>query len=244
MAHDQSRSSANPTKNQAPISFDAVLSTPLPARAKWRLSWDPEAPERRLILDTTASTSADRPGQSSSAVDAIMRPRSVAIVGVSAKPGSAGRVVLELLHNNKFGGPIHVVGRSTADIEGHKVLTSIDEIPENVDLAVLTLPAASVREAVEGCVRRKVKAAVIFASGFAEVGSDGNSEQDRIGAIARAGGLALVGPNCLGLHELCRRLCGGVFLARAHKTPAGRYARRRTPLLRRAAVLVTIWKPD
>ena len=128
-----------------------------------------------------------------------MRPRSVAIVGVSAKPGSAGRVVLELLHNNKFGGPIYVVGRSTADIEGHKVLTSIDEIPENVDLAVLTLPAASVREAVEGCVRRKVKAAVIFASGFAEVGSDGNSEQDRIGAIARAGGLALVGPNCLGL---------------------------------------------
>ena len=150
-------------------------------------------------MDTTASTSADRSGQSSSAVDAIMRPRSVAIVGVSAKPGSAGRVVLELLHNNKFGGPIYVVGRSTADIEGHKVLTSIDEIPENVDLAVLTLPAASVREAVEGCVRRKVKAAVIFASGFAEVGSDGNSEQDRIGAIARAGGLALVGPNCLGL---------------------------------------------
>jgi len=128
-----------------------------------------------------------------------MRPRSVAIVGVSTKPGSAGRVVLELLHNNKFEGPIHVVGRSTADIEGHKVLASIDDLPEHVDLAVLTLPAAAVREAVEGCVRRKVKAAVIFASGFAEIGSDGNSEQDRIGAIARAGGLALVGPNCLGL---------------------------------------------
>jgi acetate---CoA ligase (ADP-forming) len=150
-------------------------------------------------LDTTASTSAERPRHSSSVVDAIMRPRSVAIVGVSTKPGSAGRVVLELLHNNKFEGPIHVIGRSTADIEGHKVLASIDELPENVDLAVLTLPAAAVREAVEGCVRRKVKAAVIFASGFAEVGDDGNSEQDRIGAIARAGGLALVGPNCLGL---------------------------------------------
>jgi acetate---CoA ligase (ADP-forming) len=128
-----------------------------------------------------------------------MRPSSVAIVGVSAKAGSAGRVVLELLHNNNFAGPIHIVGRSTADIEGHKVLASIDDLPENLDLAVLTLPAAAVREAVEGCVRRKVKAAVIFASGFAEVGSDGNSEQDRIGAIARAGGLALVGPNCLGL---------------------------------------------
>ena len=67
-----------------------------------------------------------------------------------------------------------------------------------MDLAVLTLPAGAVSEAVEGCVRRKVKVAVIFASGFAEVGSDGVSEQDRIGEIARAGGLALVGPNCLG----------------------------------------------
>src|SRR6204780_2028659 len=147
----------------------------------------------------TMNLSTDQPYSPASAIAAVMRPRSVAIVGVSAKPGSAGRVVLELLHNNKFTGPIYIVGRSAADIEGHKVLASIDDLPENVDLAVLTLPAAAVREAVEGCVRRKVKAAVIFASGFAEVGNDGNSEQDRIGAIARAGRLALVGPNCLGL---------------------------------------------
>ena len=147
----------------------------------------------------TMTLSTAQPYSPASAISAVMRPRSVAIVGVSAKPGSAGRVVLELLHNNKFSGPIHIVGRSTADIEDHKVLASIDDLPENIDLAVLTLPAAAVREAVEGCVRRKVKAAVIFASGFAEVGSDGNSEQDRIGAIARAGGVALVGPNCLGL---------------------------------------------
>jgi len=128
-----------------------------------------------------------------------MRPRSVAIVGVSAKAGSAGRIVLELMGNNKFDGPVYLVGRSAGDIEGHKVLASLDELPHDVDLAILTLPAAAVREAVEGCVRRRVKAAIIFASGFAEVGSDGVSDQDRIGEIARAGGLALVGPNCLGL---------------------------------------------
>jgi acyl-CoA synthetase (NDP forming) len=127
-----------------------------------------------------------------------MRPRSVAIIGMSAKQGSAGRTVLQLLLNNKFSGPIHLVGRSTGDIEGHQVLASIDELPLDVDLAVFTLPAAAVREAVDGCVRRKVKTAVIFASGFAEVGDDGTGEQDRIGEIARAGGLALVGPNCLG----------------------------------------------
>jgi acetate---CoA ligase (ADP-forming) len=146
----------------------------------------------------TSSVLADRPRASASAVSLIMRPRSVAIIGVSTKQGSAGRVVLELLNNNKFTGPIHLVGRSAADIDGRKVLANIDEIPPDVDLAVLTLPAAAVREAVEGCVRRKVKAAVIFASGFAEVDGDGTGEQGRIGDIARAGGLALVGPNCLG----------------------------------------------
>ena len=145
-----------------------------------------------------SNVSSDRPRISASAISSMMRPRSVAIVGVSAKPGSAGRVVLELLDNNKFTGPVHVVGRTAADIDGRKVLANVDELPQDVDLAVITLPAAAVREAVEGCVRRKVRTAVIFASGFAEVGSDGVSEQDRIGAIARAGGLALVGPNCLG----------------------------------------------
>jgi acyl-CoA synthetase (NDP forming) len=146
----------------------------------------------------TTNELADRRRMSALAIGAMMRPRSVAIIGMSAKAGSAGRIVLELLINNKFQGPIHLVGRGGADIEGRKVLASIDELPEGVDLAVFTLPAAAVREAVEGCVRRKVTTAVIFASGFAEFGSDGVGEQERIAEIARAGGLALVGPNCLG----------------------------------------------
>lgn len=162
----------------------------------------------------TSNASADRRRAASAAITALIRPRSVAIIGVSAKPGSAGRVVLELLGNNKFTGPIYLVGR-TADIEGHKVLPSIDEMPEGVDLAVLTLPAGAVREAVEGCVRRKVKVAVIFASGFAEVGSDGVSEQDRIGEIARAGGVALVGPNCLGFMNFAEGFAAVFFSPQA-----------------------------
>ena len=146
----------------------------------------------------TPNASVDRPRMSTSAITYLMRPRNVAIVGISAKPGSAGRVVLELLDNNKFLGPVHLVGRSTADISGRQVFASVDDLPQGIDLAVLTLPAAAVREAIEGCVRRGVKAAVIFASGFAEVNSDGTDEQARIGEIARAGGLALLGPNCLG----------------------------------------------
>src|SRR4029077_18589461 len=104
----------------------------------------------------TTNDLADRRRMSALAIGAMMHPRSVAIIGMSAKAGSAGRIVLELLTNNKFQGPTHLLGRGGADIEGHKVLASVDELPEGVDLAVFTLPAAGVREAVAGCVRRNV----------------------------------------------------------------------------------------
>ncbi len=77
------------------------------------------------------------------------------------------------------------------------MLKSADELPEGVDLAVFTLPAAAVREAIEACARRKVGSAMVFAAGFAEVGD--YATQDAVTAAARAAGLAVVGPNCLGV---------------------------------------------
>lgn len=130
------------------------------------------------------------------AVERLMRPRSVAIIGISSKPGSAGHTVLANLTLNKYAGAIHLVGRSGGTVEGRPVLASVDELPEGVDLAIFTLPAAGVREALEGCARRGVRAATVFASGFAEFG---NTEgQEAIAKIAREGGVALLGPNCLG----------------------------------------------
>ena len=90
-----------------------------------------------------------------------------------------------------------LVGRTDEPIEGRTVLKSPDELPEGVDLAVFTLPAAAVREAMEACGRRKVGSALVFAAGFAEVGD--YATQDAVGATARAAGLAIVGPNCLGI---------------------------------------------
>jgi len=126
----------------------------------------------------------------------FLRPQSVAIVGMSARKGSTGQVILQSLKLNDFAGPIYLIGRSTEPIDGRPVLQSPDELPEGVDLAVFVLPAAAVREAVAACVRRKVGSAIVFASGFAELG--GREEQDAIAKMARDGGLAIVGPNCLG----------------------------------------------
>ena len=131
------------------------------------------------------------------AVARFLRPKSVAIVGMSARAGSAGQVILQCLKTNDFKGDIHLVGRSDAPIDGRPVLKSPDELPEGVDLAVFTLPAAGVREAVEACARRKVGTAMAFAAGFAEVGD--SATQEAVTKTARSAGLALVGPNCLGV---------------------------------------------
>src|SRR5262249_2543642 len=133
------------------------------------------------------------------AVARFLRPRSIAIVGMSARAGSAGQVILQSLKLNNFPGDIHLVGRSNETIDGRPVLKSADELPVGVDLAVFTLPAAAVPEAVEACARRKVGSVMIFAAGFAEVGD--RATQNAVTATARAAGLAVVRPQCLGVNH-------------------------------------------
>ncbi|HUK61410.1 MAG TPA: acetate--CoA ligase family protein [Stellaceae bacterium] len=143
------------------------------------------------------------------AVESIVRPRSIAIIGVSSRAGSAGHMVLANLVQNEYRGDIHLVGRNLASLEGRPCLPSVDELPEGVDLAVLTVPAGAVAESVAGLVRRKTTSAITFASGFAEMGEDERARQQEIGAAARAGRLALVGPNCLGYTNYVDGLCIG-----------------------------------
>lgn len=146
-----------------------------------------------------------------SQVERLMRPRSVAIVGITSRPGSAGLGMLECLKINNFSGAIHLVSRSAESIEGLRCVAGVDDLPEGVDLAVFTLPAAAVGEAVAACVRRRVGAALIFAAGFAETGDRG--VQERMSRIARDGGLALVGPNCQGFINNVDGLALQMFLS-------------------------------
>ena len=134
------------------------------------------------------------------AVEPFLRPRSVAIIGVSSRPGSAGMNAYTNFKLNEYSGEVHLVGRSGGEIDGRTVLTDIDELPEGVDLAIFTLPAAGVHDAMRACARRGVRAVAIFASGFAEVGQ--RDAQNELASIAREGGIALLGPNCLGYTNL------------------------------------------
>ena len=128
----------------------------------------------------------------------LFRPRSVAIIGMSGKPGSAGQVVLGNLVRGGFSGDVYLVGRSGGQIDGREVFTDVAQLPESLDLAILMLPAEAVLETLRACVARRVRAAICFASGFAEMGEEGRAQQREIAEVARAGGMTLLGPNTVG----------------------------------------------
>lgn len=131
-------------------------------------------------------------------LDRLMRPRAVAIVGAAAEPGSIGGAVLGNLERCGYHGDIHPVSRRAKEINGRPCHAAIDDLPDGVDAAVLVVPQQAVVDAVAACGRRHVGAAVVFASGFAEVGDDGRAEQERLTRTARAAGVRMLGPNCIG----------------------------------------------
>ena len=149
--------------------------------------------------------------KSSDAVRRILEPRSVAVIGMSSRPGSAGRATLANLIQNGYSGDIHLMGRSGGEVDGRPVVTGIDDLPEGIDLAIFALPAAAAIEAIENCIRRRMGAAVIFASGFAEIHSEGEKMQARIAELVRDSGMSLVGPNCLGLSNSLTGLAVELF---------------------------------
>ena len=133
------------------------------------------------------------------AIDRLLRPRSIAIVGASATPNALGASVLANLVRANFKGAVHLVNPNRAEIGGRPCIASVDKLPESVDCAVLAIPRAGVLDAVLGCAKRGVGGVIIFSAGFAEAGMDGRAEQERIHDIAAEYGMIVEGPNCLGM---------------------------------------------
>jgi acyl-CoA synthetase (NDP forming) len=143
------------------------------------------------MLATARSTTAP--------LERLMRPHSVAIVGVSPEPGSIGGLVLGNLERWRFEGAIHLVSRGRREINGRPCVATIDALPSGIDVAILAVPQGAVGEAVAACGRRSIGIAMVYASGFAEVDVEGRAAQERLQAVARQAGVRLVGPNCMGL---------------------------------------------
>lgn len=137
-------------------------------------------------------------GEGQARLDRLLRARSVAIVGVSEKPGALGNAVLRNLERHGFAGAIHLINPKRAAIAGRPCLPSIAALPDGVDAAVLAIPGGAVLDAVRQLAARGVGAAVIFSAGFAEGGEEGLAAQAEVARIARETGMVIEGPNCLG----------------------------------------------
>lgn len=140
----------------------------------------------------------------SSSVRRLLYPRSVAVIGASADPTKIGHLVVRNLQRSGFTGPIYPVNPAARSISSTLAYPSIAEIPGEVDLAVLAIPAAEVDEVVRQCGARGVRGLVVMSAGFGESGSgearaDGARAQRELVSQARAHGMRVVGPNCLGL---------------------------------------------
>ena len=142
---------------------------------------------------------------------ALFAPRAVAVLGVSRNPAKLGYRLLENLKARGFAGAVHPVNPSGEAILGYETVRCVDDLPLDVDLALVSLPAPAVPDAIKALATRRVRAAVILSSGFGEVDADGRGAQADLLATARAAGLRLVGPNCMGVYSAPAKLNGTYF---------------------------------
>jgi acyl-CoA synthetase (NDP forming) len=160
------------------------------------------------------------------AVRALLHPRSIAIVGASADETKAGGRPLRYLREMGFSGRIYPINPNRADINGLKCYRSLAEVGDPIDLCVLAVSADQAEKYLETCGQLGIKSAIVFASGFAEVGPAGRERQARLADAARAHDIAVVGPNCMGFIDFRGRVAVTftTALERRGDMPAGHIA--------------------
>jgi len=153
-----------------------------------------------------------------SSLQPFFEPRTVAVVGASPRAGSIGGELFRNVLRGEFDGVAYPVNRSGASVAGVRAYTTVAEIGEPVDLAVICLPGHAVLDAAEEALEAGVRALCVISAGFAEIGSEGAARQEQLVAMIRAHGARLLGPNCLGIAASHRHL-NATF--GPHRVPAG-----------------------
>ena len=129
----------------------------------------------------------------------VLHPRSIAVIGASTDPSKIGHAVLLHLLRGNFAGPVYPVNPEARSVRGVRAYPAVTDIPDDVDLAVIAVPAAGITEVLDSCLAKGVKALVVLSAGFADAGPDGVTAQHRLAEEARAHGMRVVGPNALGV---------------------------------------------
>ena len=132
-------------------------------------------------------------------LDALFRPKAVAVIGASTKELSIGNVIIKNLQTYGYKGKIYPINPTAPDVRGLKAYKSLDEIPGEVDVAHIIIPAKLVPQAIEECGKKGVKAVIINSAGFSEMGEEGKRLQEAFLANARKHNVRVFGPNCQGI---------------------------------------------
>src|SRR5258707_1807072 len=132
--------------------------------------------------------------------EAAFNPHSIALVGASAKSGKLGYILMRNLLEG-YPGKLYPINPGETEIMGHQAYPRLQDVADQIDLAVIALPTEACVEAMHDCAKVGAKAALVLSGGFAEVGPDGQVRQEVLLEAARTGGVRLIGPNCFGLYN-------------------------------------------
>ncbi|HSV40973.1 MAG TPA: GNAT family N-acetyltransferase [Nocardioidaceae bacterium] len=132
-------------------------------------------------------------------IQAFLEARSVAVVGASRRAETIGRTLVRNLVLGDFQGRVYAVNSSAESVAGMPAYAAVSDIPDDVDIAVVAVPAEAVPEVVLDCANKGVHGIIVVSAGFAETGDEGRRRQRRLVGLARGYGLRLVGPNALGI---------------------------------------------
>lgn len=144
------------------------------------------------------------PGPRPAGLAKLIRPDSLAVLGASNDPTRIGGRPIAYMTARGFPGALYPVNPNRTTVQGLTCYPRLAEVPGPVDAAIIAVPASAALEAVRDCVAKGVKAAIVFTAGFAEVDETGAAAQAALVAAARAGGMRILGPNCLGLFDATR----------------------------------------
>ncbi|MEU9443285.1 GNAT family N-acetyltransferase [Streptomyces sp. NPDC048304] len=163
-----------------------------------RLEFDLEPTDRSLAVQRAREQRAE-----ARSVRRLLRPGSVAVVGVGRAPGGVGRSVLGNIRDAGYGGRLYAVNKAfpedLTDVDGVSAYRSVRDIGDHVDLAVVAVPAEHVPAVVAECGEHGVQGLVVLSAGYAESGAEGRERQRALVRQARAYGMRIIGPNAFGI---------------------------------------------
>ncbi|MDR2220420.1 MAG: bifunctional acetate--CoA ligase family protein/GNAT family N-acetyltransferase [Methylobacillus sp.] len=132
-------------------------------------------------------------------LNTLFSPKSVAVIGASSRIEAVGGIVFKNMLESGFTGALYAVNPSHAEVQGQRAYASIEDIPAPVELAVICTKAATVPDIIDACGHHGTRAVVVLSAGFSEVGSAGAAIERDMLARAKAHGIRIIGPNCLGV---------------------------------------------